>query len=237
MIFFSWSRICHPKKEGGFNVKEALAWNKSLMCKWLVKLDLVRGIWAKWVTAYYVKYNDWWYITPKITNSWAWKGLIKIKDLILNSSGDRDQAIALLDSWCKDGKLIVSRAYEFFRSKGSIINWDSTIWNPYVIPSHAIIASLAIQNSLATGDKILEKGFNGPNRCILCKQDGESVSHLFFSCSFSKKIWMHLKSWSRFSAQSNNLHNALWILRRHYKLRSWRNDWIKVTTMAVVYFI
>lgn len=39
-----------------------------------------------------------------------------------------------------------------------------------LIPSHAVIASLTAQNSLVTVDKIIERGFYGPNWCILCKE-------------------------------------------------------------------
>ena len=34
-----------------------------------------------------------------------------------------------------------------------------------------------------------ERSWNGSNRCILCKEEGESVNHVFVLCPFSKAIW------------------------------------------------
>lgn len=56
MMFFNWDKVCKPKQECGFNVKEALAWNKALLCKWFLKIKSDVGIWAKWAIAYSV--ND-----------------------------------------------------------------------------------------------------------------------------------------------------------------------------------
>lgn len=128
LIFFGWDRVCKPKEEGGFNVKEALSWNKVLLCKWIVKLENGTGIWAKWASSYYVKNADFWSIPSKSTDSWAWKGYLKIRDHLSPNASGRSAAAFLLDSWCVNGKLLLTKAYDFFRSKKTHCNWHFITW-------------------------------------------------------------------------------------------------------------
>ena len=39
-----------------------------------------------------------------------------------------------------------------------------------------------------TWDTLCKKGWCGPNRCCLCKEEAESVEHLFVSCRFLKEV-------------------------------------------------
>jgi len=42
-------------------------------------------------------------------------------------------------------------------------------------------------------DNLIRRGWSGPNICILCKHEGESVNHLFVHCTFTKCIWSEIK--------------------------------------------
>ncbi|CAN1772223.1 hypothetical protein LINPERHAP1_LOCUS12131 [Linum perenne] len=52
-------------------------------------------------------------------------------------------------------------------------------------------------------DNLQKRGFIGPNICVMCRADLESVSHLFLSCPFACYIWVALSSklaiWGPFS--------------------------------------
>ncbi|XP_074263009.1 uncharacterized protein LOC141585846 [Silene latifolia] len=49
LVFQSCKCICRPQKEGGFNIKELLSWNKVLLAKWLWMLEHdSAGNWAHW---------------------------------------------------------------------------------------------------------------------------------------------------------------------------------------------
>jgi ribonuclease HI len=47
---------------------------------------------------------------------------------------------------------------------------------------------LALNNKLLTWDNCLRRGWCGPSRCPLCKEDQESTTHIFISCPFAEKV-------------------------------------------------
>lgn len=49
--------------------------------------------------------------------------------------------------------------------------------------------SLVLSNKVLTWENAQTRNWDGPNRCVLCKQDCESVDHLFVNCSFSRSVW------------------------------------------------
>jgi len=52
---------------------------------------------------------------------------------------------------------------------------------------------LALKNKLLTWDSCVKRGWIGPDRCILCKNDSESISRLFNSCSYEDLVMKKIK--------------------------------------------
>jgi hypothetical protein len=48
---------------------------------------------------------------------------------------------------------------------------------------------LVFHGALVTRGKMAGWGFTGDSSCLLCRACIESQAHLFFSCSFSRRIW------------------------------------------------
>lgn len=48
---------------------------------------------------------------------------------------------------------------------------------------------LAIQNCLTTGNRLVKWGYEGKVCCVFCRSGVESRGHLFFKCSYSRRIW------------------------------------------------
>ena len=66
MIFKSWDSICKPWIEGGFNIKEALSWNKALISKQIWELMTNNdSLWSQWTRAYILKGKNIWNIENK----------------------------------------------------------------------------------------------------------------------------------------------------------------------------
>jgi hypothetical protein len=42
---------------------------------------------------------------------------------------------------------------------------------------------------LTTGERFVTWGYQGDTQCVFCRNGIESRDHLFFSCSFSSRIW------------------------------------------------
>ena len=74
------------------------------------------------------------------------------------------------------------------RPKKEKISWHRLVWNPFVVPKHAVITWLAILNRLPTVDRLKAWGIDKDGLCTLCKQEQESRDHLFFECSYSKAM-------------------------------------------------
>ena len=82
------------------------------------------------------------------------------------------------------------------RNRKEKVCWHRLVWDPFVVPKHAVIAWLAILNRLPTVDRMRKWGIDKDMLCILCKQEEESRDHLFFGCSFLKVVWKMVLSLS-----------------------------------------
>ncbi|XP_050211301.1 uncharacterized protein LOC126661491 [Mercurialis annua] len=69
------------------------------------------------------------------------------------------------------------------------VSWYSLIWSQPNIPRNSFITWLAIKNGLITKDKLFRWGVSPNSACAFCNNAMETVSHLFFACSFSKDVW------------------------------------------------
>lgn len=68
------------------------------------------------------------------------------------------------------------------------IIWGSKWW-----PKVSLFIWLVAKNKILTWDRIQKKGFSGPSRCCLCKNEEETRNHLLINCSFTKKLWMDIR--------------------------------------------
>jgi hypothetical protein len=87
------------------------------------------------------------------------------------------------------GKYQCSGTWDYIRNKRALVPWWKLIWFPLAIPKQAFILWLAIQNRLVTGERMASWGFNGDVLCVFCRSCIEGRDHLFFQCSFSRRIW------------------------------------------------
>ena len=49
---------------------------------------------------------------------------------------------------------------------------------------------LALSNKILTWDNGQKRNWHGPPRCILCKNNEETVDHLFVHSSYSRDVWI-----------------------------------------------
>lgn len=84
--------------------------------------------------------------------------------------------------------------WELLRRKEERVLWWRGVWFKHHTPKYAFFHWIAIQNRLATGDRMLtwNRGINPA--CILCRARQETKDHLFFECSYSSEVWSLLMS-------------------------------------------
>ena len=59
------------------------------------------------------------------------------------------------------------------------------------------------------------------DRCSICDQDSETISHLFYHCDKAKKFWSALKSWLRVNGNINlalTIKTVLFFINKENKL-------------------
>ncbi|XP_074290260.1 uncharacterized protein LOC141616992 [Silene latifolia] len=224
----SWSSCCCPCDEGGFNIKEILSWNKANVGKWLWRMtENVDSVWVQWNTQYHVKDDNIWTTVSKPRHSESWKGLLHVRDLLVQTTGGIVEAQALLHSCAQGDTYQVAKMYDILRMRYPRVKWSRVIWNSTAIPKHSFISSLAAQFKLPIVDSLGTRGIHLVNWCILCKNANETHRHLFFKCSYSASIWKGLMNWIKAPGRTVNLWQKLrWSTQRktqkHWKMRIFR---------------
>nr|GEV03542.1 RNA-directed DNA polymerase, eukaryota, reverse transcriptase zinc-binding domain protein [Tanacetum cinerariifolium] len=75
-----------PKNQGGLRLKNLQIWNQALLAKnvWNIanKKD---SLWVKWVHSVKLRGESIWEVSSDITDSWRWKILLDIRDLIMEN--------------------------------------------------------------------------------------------------------------------------------------------------------
>ncbi|CAN1131720.1 Putative ribonuclease H protein At1g65750 [Linum perenne] len=68
------------------------------------------------------------------------------------------------------------------------------IWIPDVPTKVTGFLWQVFYKNISTHENLQKRGFIGPNVCVLCRADLESVSHLFVSCAFTSQVWLIFSS-------------------------------------------
>ena len=89
------------------------------------------------------------------------------------------------------GKFSVREAYSILlaspNSQASPI-WTH-LWTSPQWPKISHFLWLLLHRRILTWENLTRKGFQGPSRCCLCKDQQESIDHLMDACPFSSSLW------------------------------------------------
>lgn len=125
--------------------------------------------------------------------------------------------------------------YDLFRRNMLSVYWYRSVWDTASQPKHAFITNLAVQNGLATIDKLRQRGLQMINRCELCQAAEETGRHLFFTCSISRKVWGLVCSWMGVSQLNGTLRAVLNGLKRKNHGRNWTARRVRCALTTTVY--
>ncbi|XP_074308303.1 uncharacterized protein LOC141643158 [Silene latifolia] len=208
------------------------------MGKWIWRItETADSVWVQWNTKYHVKGSSIWTTTSKPYHSESWKGLLLVRDLLVQTAGGIVEAQALLHSCVQGGTYQVTKMYDILRLKYPRVKWSRVIWNSTAIPKHNFISSLAAQFKLPTVDYLGSRGLHLVNWCTLCKNANETQGHLFFKCQFSASIWNGLMTWLKIRGRTVNLWQELrWSTQRKTQ-KHWKMGLLRCCLTAAVYSI
>jgi hypothetical protein len=99
--------------------------------------------------------------------------------------GEADQPI-----WnFKKGIYSYGETWDFLREKKPVIPWFKVVWFPMAIPRYSFMLWLVFRRALVTKVRLCDWGCGKDILCRFCYGEQESVEHLFFHYSFSRRVW------------------------------------------------
>ncbi|XP_052198247.1 uncharacterized protein LOC127805524 [Diospyros lotus] len=212
------------------------------MCRhflWNSKLYLVSwredSLWVKWVNHEYFNVHSIWDRQEKKDDSPLLKKLQHIRDLLKLKMGSVPTAVELLSKWASEGSMYVSKAYDFFRSKGKKVRWAEDVWASCIIPKHAFLLWLCVKGKIQT--KVNLQFLNIDRTYVLCGSQEESTHHLFFQCSMSSSVWGHIKAWLGISRDMTTIGSTLKWIKREARGASWQGKAKRIALAAMIYHI
>ena len=125
--------------------------------------------------------------------TWNWR-LVRFDALVTSQSQPflvelKDEDKAHLQA-TKFGKFSCAVRYAEIRDKSSEVEWWKLLWFHLTISKHSFIGLLVVINKLSTRDRMAKWGYLGDSLCVFfCRNCLESRDHLFFECSFTRRIW------------------------------------------------
>lgn len=134
-----------------------------------------------------------WEWSSKKDDSPLMKKILAIRDSIRLSEGSVPAASQKLSSWDQGGSICISKAYDFFQSKGSKEIWASDVWSSCITPKHAFILWWNSKSKLLTKDKCCS--WISTETVLFVDPRLSLLSHIFFPCPLSSSVWGHIRSW------------------------------------------
>ncbi|XP_020243601.1 uncharacterized protein LOC109821859 [Asparagus officinalis] len=199
----SWNSVCQNKKQGDLGVFSARIWNQATAIKimWLIHLKKDH-LWVKWIHGNYLSHANVWQVQVKINDSWMWKQIIKMSDMLIGMLGSTENLTNLIDSCCVNGKIVVSAVYEKLNHSSQQVAWSATVWDSLHYPKHSFILWLVAHSRLLTQERLCRMNIINTNRCVLCSNQLETCQHLFFDCQYSASVWNKVMDWLKFNCRS-----------------------------------
>ena len=138
--------------------------------------------------------DDYWFTSIDIglTSMWAlfWDKYIgTLNNASINLTNIND---SLAWDWNKQSGIVTTK-----KDSDVVINslfqpeicwWYNKLWSWNIPQKLKCVFWLLMKNKLLTCKILLNKGWNGPSCCSMCKRNSDSIDHIFISCSFSRSV-------------------------------------------------
>ena len=117
------------------------------------------------------------------------------------------------------------------------VSWHRLIWATFVVPKHTFISWLAVLNRLPTKERIKAWGLEVDDKCVMCRNAEETRDHVFFGCTFFKKIWNEVLALCGKAKEVTSWREKVeWAISR-LKGKSLSSTILRIAWNAAIYFI
>nr|XP_043633586.1 uncharacterized protein LOC122604784 [Erigeron canadensis] len=130
---------------------------------------------------------------------WKWptewkERIVELTNVVVpNLENQLDDRLVWVNKKGVETKFSVGNVWNDTREYGNKVQWAKMVWYTQCIPSHAFVVWLAMRGRLNTQDKLAKWYPENEFECVFCKNQSDSVCHLFFYCEYSSWIWKEVK--------------------------------------------
>lgn len=146
------------------------------------KRATVAEVWSEqgWNLSFRRPFNDW--DIPRLID------FIKKLEQFKGTSNNQDRLEWLGQG---QGRFSVRGAYRKFNPyNNQIDNWPwKLIWKVKILYKVSCFTWLLAKQAVLTQENLMKRGFQLSPRCFLCKEEVETVNHLFLHCRTRNQIW------------------------------------------------
>ncbi|KAL2253084.1 UNVERIFIED_CONTAM: hypothetical protein Sindi_0103100 [Sesamum indicum] len=151
----AWEEICHPKEEGGLEIRQIQSRNVALLARILWNIHRKADtLWMQWVNGVYLRGASIWNWQPKMGDSPLLQRLVEIRKRVVSAFGSPEAAIEHMTGWATTKGLRTSKAYEYFRPKLTRQPWKASKWKALIPPKYSFILWLGLRGRLAIRDRL-----------------------------------------------------------------------------------
>lgn len=109
----------------------------------------------------------------------------------------------------KAGKFHIHALYKAIRPQQEKVAWRRAICNNKATPRSVFVLWLAVQDRLATKDRLIKWHMQCDPVCVLCGKTAETLQHLFFVCDYSSEVWTKVLATLQFTLPCHQFEEAL----------------------------
>ncbi|KAL6191890.1 hypothetical protein ACLB2K_038279 [Fragaria x ananassa] len=103
------------------------------------------------------------------------------------------------------GILTARDAYSFLRIHLPPLAWSKVIWSKFITPRMSMLAWKVLKGRVISDDFLQTRGVSLASCCVLCRQQSESIDHIFLFCPFASTIWHYMTSNFGISGSPNSV--------------------------------
>lgn len=165
----AWEIFHKSKANGGWNLTYMKIWNQAAITKLLWAIAFKREkLWVQWIHAYYIKSTLETVVVTSNT-SWMMKKILAARTQVQSLGGW--QAVMI------NGNFSIHKAYCLMKDGHQRVPWRRLIRDNKASPKSIFVLWMAVQNRLATADRLLHWNVPCNHICSLCGSIAESTEH------------------------------------------------------------
>ncbi|XP_075099181.1 uncharacterized protein LOC142176040 [Nicotiana tabacum] len=115
--------------------------------------------------------------------------------------------------------------------------WRKLTFNNYVVPRWGFILNLALQPRLHTKDKVAGCGSMIDQTCELCKEENETMQHLFFECKVTREVWERLLKWQGIQRSLMTWDEEVELASKEMEGKTQKAEVYRMTLASCIYYI